>query len=148
MRRSTLSAIRVRARRGGTIARAAGFTLLELLIVISIIMVLLGLAIPQYQRSVVRAREARLTNDLRVMREAIENYTLDRQAAPQSLEDLTNPQTQYLRAIPVDPFTNLKDWHAEFGDVILSPEQTNTGLVDVHSSSTAKALDGTPYNQW
>lgn len=147
MQGNTLSAARDAARRKGGIA-AAGFTLLELLIVISIILVLLGMAAPRYDYAVKRAKEAKLKTDLRVMREAIESYTLDRQSAPQSLEDLTSPQTQYLRSVPPDPITGLKDWHADFGDVVLSPEQSNSGIVDVHSSAKGNALDGSPYSEW
>jgi general secretion pathway protein G len=126
----------------------AGFTLIELMIVISIIFILLGMAAARYDRSVRHAREAALKTDLQVMRQAIDNYTLDKEAAPQSLEDLTNSQGPYLREIPVDPITNAKDWHVDFGDTVLSPDQTNTGIVDVHSSSSDTSMDGTPYNTW
>lgn len=140
-------AIRI-ANRKNPLLHAAGFTLLEMMIVIGIIAVLVGMAAIRYDHAIKRANEARLKNDLKVMREAIESYTLDRQAAPQSLEDLTNPQTQYLREVPTDPITHQKDWHADFGDVVLSPDQTNTGIVDVHSSSDALSSNGTAYNTW
>jgi general secretion pathway protein G len=136
-----------RTRRGGF--AAAGFTLIELMIVISIIFILLGMAAARYDRSVHHAREAALKTDLQVMRQAIDNYTLDKEAAPQSLEDLTNAQAPYLREIPVDPMTGTKDWHVDFGDTVLSPDQTNSGIVDVHSSSTEiSSIDNTPYNTW
>jgi general secretion pathway protein G len=128
--------------------RSAGFTLIELMIVITIIFILLGMAAARYDRSVHRAREATLKTDLQVMRQAIDNYTLDKETAPQSLEDLTSPPTPYLREIPVDPMTGQKDWRADFGDSVLSPDQTNTGIVDVHSNSNSTASDGTPYNTW
>lgn len=125
------------------------FTLLELMIVISIIMILIGIAAGLYQRSVAKAREAVLKDDLKVMRDAIDRYTTDKEAAPQALEDLVNPQSQYLREIPVDPMTNAKDWHTEFGDTVMSPDQTTTGIVDVHSSSDkVSPFDGTPYSSW
>jgi len=128
---------------------AKGFTLIELMIVIAIIMVLLGIAAGMYQRSVVKAREAVLKSDLKVMREAIDHYTLDKEAAPQSLEDLTNPQSQYLRQIPKDPITDATDWHVDFGDTVMSPDQSATGIVDVHSNSDkVSPIDGTPYNTW
>jgi general secretion pathway protein G len=131
------------------IALAAGFTLIELMIVITIIFILIGIAAARYDRSVQRAREATLKTDLTVMRQAIDNYTLDKETAPQSLEDLVNPQAPYLREVPVDPMTRAKDWHLDYGDLVLSPDQTNNGIVDVHSSSPmTSTTDGTPYNAW
>jgi general secretion pathway protein G len=134
---------RVRAR-----ARARGFTLIELMIVITIIFILLGMAAARYDQSVHHAREAALKTDLQVMRQAIDNYTLDKEAGPQSLEDLTNSQAPYLREVPTDPMTHAKDWHLDFGDTVMSPDQTTSGIVDVHSNSSATAGDGTPYNAW
>jgi general secretion pathway protein G len=126
-----------------------GFTLIELMIVVSIIMILIGIAAGMYQRSVQRAKEATLRSDLSVMRQAIDHYTLDKEAAPQALEDLVNPQSQYLREIPTDPMTNAKNWRVEFGDTVMSPDQSATGIVDVHSNSDkVSAFDGTPYNTW
>jgi general secretion pathway protein G len=124
-----------------------GFTLIELMIVISIIMILIGIAAVQYQKSVQRAREATLKQDLQAMRQSIDNYTLDKQAAPQSLDDLV--QAGYLRMVPKDPMTSVADWDLQFDSVVLSPEQSGTGLVDVHShSGTTSPFEGTPYNQW
>jgi len=126
-----------------------GFTLIELMIVVSIIMILIGIAAGMYQRSVVKAREAVLKSDLKIMREAIDHYTLDKETAPQTLEDLTNPQSQYLRDIPTDPMTNAKDWHTDFGDTVMSPDQSATGIIDVHSNSDKTSpVDGTAYNTW
>jgi general secretion pathway protein G len=142
----------VRAKGGSPTSRRAkkrGFTLIELMIVIAIIMILIGIAAGMYQRSVHRAREATLRSDLTVMRQAIDHYTLDKEAAPQSLEDLVNPQSQYLREIPTDPITNAKDWHVDVGDTVMSPDQSTTGIVDVHSNSDkVSPFDGTPYNTW
>jgi general secretion pathway protein G len=133
----------------GRMALVAGFTLIELMIVITIIFILIGIAAARYDRSVQRAREATLKTDLTVMRQAIDNYTLDKEAAPQSLEDLVNPQAPYLREVPVDPMTRAKDWHLDYGDLVLSPDQTNNGIVDVHSSSPmTSTTDGTLYNTW
>jgi general secretion pathway protein G len=116
---------------------------------VSIIMILIGIAAGMYQRSVVRAKEATLRSDLSVMRQAIDHYTMDKEAAPQALEDLVNPQSQYLREIPTDPITNAKDWRTDFGDTVLSPDQSATGIVDVHSNSNkVSPFDGTPYNTW
>lgn len=126
---------------------AAGFTLIELMIVIMIIMILVGIAAVEYQRSVQRAREATLRQDLSAMRQSIDNYTLDKQAAPQSLDDLA--QAGYLRKVPVDPMTGAADWVAQYDSVVLSPEQSSTGMVDIHSnSSRVSPFENTPYNEW
>jgi general secretion pathway protein G len=124
-----------------------GFTLIELMIVITIIFILLGLAAGRYDRSVVRAREATLRQDLQVMRQAIDNYTLDKQAAPQSIDSLK--EAGYLRTVPIDPMTQATDWQPQFDEVVLSPDQTGTGMVDVHSNSDKTSpFDGTPYKDW
>jgi general secretion pathway protein G len=126
---------------------AAGFTLLELMIVLTIIMILLTMAAGRYDRSVQRAREATLKQDLFVMRQAIQQYTLDKLAAPTSLDDLV--QSKYLSAIPKDPITNKPDWHTESEDVLLSPEQTTTGITDVHSASNVTSpFENTAYDTW
>jgi general secretion pathway protein G len=125
----------------------AGFTLIELMIVITIILILIGMAAQRYGLTIEHSREAVLKHDLQVMREAIDNYTLDKQAAPQSLDDLQ--QAGYLRNIPVDPITRAKDWVPQFDNVVMSPDQVTTGIVDVHSSSgRTSPFDGTPYNTW
>jgi general secretion pathway protein G len=135
-------------KRSGTGA-VRGFTLIELMIVVAIIMILIGIAAGMYTRSVHKAREATLRSDLSVMRQAIDHYTLDKEAAPQALEDLVNPQSQYLREIPTDPMTNAKDWHVDFGDTVMSPDQTTTGIVDVHSNSDKiSPFDESHYNTW
>ncbi len=127
---------------------SAGFTLLEMMIVIAIIFILVGIAAARYDRSVLRAKEAALKSDLKAMRDAIENYTLDKQAPPQSLDDLVSGQFKYLREIPTDPITRRKDWVPAFEDVVLASDQSTTGLTDVHSASEAVSSDGTPYNTW
>jgi len=125
----------------------SGFTLIELMIVIAIIFILLGLAAGRYDMTIQRSREAVLKHDLQVMREAIDNFTLDKQAAPQSLDDLQ--QAGYLREVPVDPITQAKDWDPAFDNIVLSPEQVTTGMVDVHSHSSLNSrFDGTAYNTW
>jgi len=124
-----------------------GFTLIELMIVITIIIILIGMAAQRYERSIQRAREATLKQDLTVMRQSIDNYTLDKQAAPQSLDDLA--QAGYLRVVPRDPITNATDWVPQYESIVISPEQTTTGMTDVHSNSDkVSPFDGTPYNQW
>jgi general secretion pathway protein G len=128
-------------------ARRLGFTLIELMIVITIIFILIGIAAGRYDRSVIRAREATLKQDLQVMRQAIDNYTLDKQSAPQSIEALQ--EAGYLRAVPTDPMTQAKDWQPQFDEVVLSPDQTGTGMVDVHSNSERTSpFDNTPYKEW
>lgn len=123
-----------------------GFTLIEMLIVISIIFILMGMAAGMYSRSIQHAREAVLKKDLQTMREAIDNYTLDKQQAPQSLQDLVDGH--YLRQVPIDPVTHIDDWVPHFGDTVMSPDQTGTGIDDVHSGSEQISSDGTPYNTW
>ena len=94
-----------------------------------------------------RDREATLKKDLRMMRDAIDNYTLDKKQAPQSLQELVDGR--HVREIPTDPFTRKKDWVAQFDAVVLSPNQTTTGIVDVHSNSPKTSpSDGTPYSEW
>ena len=127
--------------------RSAGFTLIELMIVIMIILILAGIAAGRYEKSVLRAKEATLKQDLFVMRQAIQQYTLDKQAAPASLDDLV--QAQYISGIPTDPITRNKNWHLDFEDVLLSPEQTTSGLTDVHSSSEdTSPFENTAYSSW
>ena len=127
---------------------ADGFTLLEMMVVITIILILLSLATGRYQQSIIRAKEASLKQDLAVMRKAIDQYTLDKLSAPQSLDDLVG--AGYLREVPVDPFTGKKDWQVDFEtDVLYSPEQTSTGVSNVHSSSDKiSPFEGTAYNSW
>jgi len=141
---SRIEGVSQRKRRNGVVE--PGFTLIELMIVISIIAILVGIAALKYDKVVQRSKEAVLKTDLRTMRDAIDNYTLDKQAAPQSVEDLQ--QAGYLREVPLDPMTQARDWVPQFDSVVLSPEQTSTGMTNVHSNSNQKASDGTPYNEW
>jgi general secretion pathway protein G len=135
------------ARRRRGIAGAGGFTLVELLIVMTVIAILMGLAIPRYQASIKSAREATLHEDLQVMRQAIDAYTMDKQKAPQSLDDLV--QAGYLRNVPVDPMTRKNDtWIPDTDDTLQSPDQTEPGITDVHSGSKEAANDGTQYSAW
>jgi general secretion pathway protein G len=146
----SLSQIRWAARRSvksTSWRRENGFTLIELMIVIAIILILIGMAALNYQKTVIRSKEAVLRTDLRTMRDAIDNFTLDKQAAPQSLDDLQ--QAGYLRSVPIDPMTHAKDWVPQFDSVVLSPDQSSTGMVDVHSNSNQTSpFEGTPYSEW
>jgi general secretion pathway protein G len=126
--------------------KSRGFTLIELLIVISIILILVGIAAGSYQRTIVRSRETVLKQDLVEMRKAIDNYTMDKQAAPQSLDDLV---PDYLRILPEDPITHAKDWVPDVESVVLSPDQAGTGITNVHSASDKLSpFEGTAYNTW
>src|SRR5882724_11916746 len=123
-----------------------GFTLIELMIVISIMLILIAIAVPAYQQSVVRSREAVLRHDLFTLRSLIQQYTLDKQKAPQALDDLVS--AGYLKQIPKDPTTSAADWTPDQDDSISSPDQQDPGINDVHSASTRAALDGTAYSTW
>ena len=125
----------------------SGFTLVELMIVMAIIGVLAVIAIPSYMSALRRAREAVLKEDLHVMRAAIDSYTMDKQKAPQSLDDLI--QEGYLKVIPEDPVTHSNStWVTDSSDALHSLDQTDPGVDDVHSGSTENGSDGQPYNTW
>ncbi len=124
-----------------------GFTLIELMVVISIILILISVAVPMYQQSITRARESALRQDLYAMRQAIDQYTLDKEKAPQSLDDLV--QSGYLKIIPRDPFTNSTDtWQTVQEDVMLAVDQTQPGITDIHSGANGNGSDGTAYSSW
>ena len=123
-----------------------GFTLVELMIVMSIIVILLGIAIPNYRNSIVRARESVLKDDLFTMRSVIDQYTLDKQKAPQSLDDLVS--AGYLKSIPKDPMTNTTEWQVTQEDSLMAVDQQEPGIVDVHSTSDTRSSEGTPYSSW
>ena len=125
---------------------ASGFTLLEMMIVISIIIILMAIAIPNYNRTVIQSRESVLRSNLSTLRSVISQYTLDKQKAPQSLDDLV--QAGYLRQIPVDPMTKETNWEVVQEDVMMAVDQQEPGITDVKSASSGTASDGTAYNTW
>ena len=127
--------------------RSFGFTLIELLIVMSIILILVSIAIPLYQKSIVRAKESVLRNNLFTLRTVIDEYTYDKQKAPQTLQDLV--QEGYLKQVPKDPITDSNSsWRTVMEDAVQSVNQTEPGIFDVHSGSDKMGLDGTPYSDW
>ena len=134
--------------RGNTPSRASGFTLIELMIVMVIIGILLAIAVPAYTTNIKHAREATLREDLRTMRSAIDSYTVDKQKAPQQLDDLV--QSGYLKVMPTDPFTHRADtWMPVTSDTLSTVDQTDQGGIDdVHSGSQEVGTDGTSYNTW
>jgi len=123
-----------------------GFTLLELMIVISIMMILMAVAVPMYNQAIVQARESVLRSNLATIRSVISQYTLDKQKAPQSLDDLVTGG--YLRQIPVDPMTRQTNWEVVQEDVLMAVDQQEPGITDVHSASNGTASDGTAYSTW
>ena len=124
-----------------------GFTLVELMIVMTIVTILVSIAVPLYQRSILRAKESVLKNNLFTMRTVIDEYTLDKQKAPQTLQDLITEG--YLRQIPMDPITGSGEtWRVIMEDATASVDQTEPGIFDVRSGSDLVSLDGTPYAEW
>jgi general secretion pathway protein G len=126
---------------------SAGFTLIEIMIVMAIVTILVSIAVPLYQKSILRAKESVLRNNLFTLRTVIDEYTYDKQKAPQSLEDLV--REGYLRQIPVDPITaSNTSWKLIMEEAMASVNQTEPGIFDVRSGSDKTSLEGTPYSEW
>ena len=127
--------------------RRFGFTFLELMIVMAVIAVMIAVALPIYTRSIQRAKESVLKNNLFTLRTVIDEYTYDKQKAPQTLQDLVSDG--YLRQVPVDPMTRSADtWKIIQEDATNTVNQTEPGIFDVRSGSEATSLEGTPYSEW
>ena len=127
--------------------RAAGFTFVELMVVIAIIVIIISMAIPIYNKTIIRSKESVLKNNLFTLRTVIDNYTYDKQKAPQSLQDLVSDG--YLREVPIDPMTGSNTtWHTVMEDASQSVNQTEPGIFDVKSGSDKTSLDGTAYSDW
>ena len=124
-----------------------GFTLIELMIVMAIVGIMLSMAVPLYQKSIIRSKESVLKQNLFTMRTVIDEYTYDKQKAPQSLDDLVSEG--YLRSIPVDPITGRQDtWRIIMEDATNSTNQSEPGIFDIRSGAETKSLEGTPYSDW
>jgi general secretion pathway protein G len=127
--------------------RAGGFSLLEIMVVITVILIIATISQPFYMTGIERTREAVLRDDLYTLRFLIDRYTLDNRRAPASLEELV--KKGYLGRVPTDPFTGSNEtWQVEKEDEPISPGDETLGIVDVHSGSDAPSLDGTPYSSW
>ncbi len=127
--------------------RDRGFTLIELMIVISMILILVSISIPAYNQSILRAKESVLRQDLFQLRSLISQYTLDKQKAPQALDDLI--QAGYMKQMPIDPMTGSNStWTVDQEDTVMSVDQQDPGISDVHSGAEGTATDGTAYSSW
>jgi len=135
-----------RRRFGFTLVEMMTFTLVELMIVMAIIAVVMSVAIPIYSRSITRAKESVLKNNLFTMRTVIHKYTYDKQKATKTLNDLVSDG--YMRQIPMDPITGTADWRIIMEDASNTVNQSEPGIFDVRSSSDKTSLEGTPYSEW
>jgi general secretion pathway protein G len=131
---------------GNRRARMRGFTFVELMVVITIIVILVTMAIPIYSNTIKRSKESVLKQNLFTLRTVIDNYTYDKQKAPQALQDLV--REGYLRDVPIDPLTGSNNWRTIMEDAAQSVNQSEPGIYDVRSSSDKNSLDGTPYSEW
>jgi general secretion pathway protein G len=124
-----------------------GFTFVELMVVITIIGILVTMAIPVYQKAIIRTKESVLKNNLFTLRTCIDNYTYDKEKAPQSLQDLVTDG--YLREVPADPMVgNNTSWQTVPEEASQALNQSEPGIFDIRSGSDKTSLDGTPYKDW
>jgi general secretion pathway protein G len=122
-----------------------GFTLFELVIVITILLILAGISVPMYQTFMKTARDTALKDTLFKMRDAIDKYTVDKEEAPQSLEDLV--MSNYLRAVPIDPITRQQDWEVELEEEPANPNGRR-GIKNIYSAASGNAVNGTAYRDF
>jgi general secretion pathway protein G len=140
-------ALRTTSGRGARTARSGGFTFVELMVVITIIVALITMAIPIYNKTIIRAKESVLRQNLTTMRLVIDNYTYDKMKAPQSLQDLVSEG--YLRDVPLDPMTSSnQSWKTIMEDPGQAVDQSQPGIWDVRSTSEKTSLEGTTYSEW
>jgi general secretion pathway protein G len=128
-----------------SVSGSTGFTLLELMIVITVIIILAAIVLPQYQKTILATREAVLREDLFKMRTLLDQYAADKQKLPQSLDDLVSGG--YMRELPKDPVTGQADWTTVTGEDPNSPDGEQ-GVIDLHSASADTSSEGTPYSEW
>src|SRR5688572_27421685 len=127
--------------------RRRGFTLLELMIVLTIIAILVGIAIPIYRTMIMQSREKTLKVNLHSLRSVVDQYTADTKKAPQTLQEIVD--AGYFRELPLDPMTGSHDtWETEYDTSVSSPDQTETGITNVRSGASGISSEGTPYNTW
>ncbi|MGE0392822.1 MAG: type IV pilin protein [Vicinamibacterales bacterium] len=125
----------------------AGFTLIELMVVMAIIVILAGIGVASYTNSITRSKEAVLKEDLYRMRDALDQFFADKGKYPSGLDELV--QDKYLRAIPVDPFTQSADtWQTEMSEPDPSNPSDSVGINNVKSGAEGTSLDGTKYAEW
>ena len=128
-------------------SKVRGFTLIEMMLVVSIILILSAISIQRYEQSMRRTREASLRSNLFTLRTAIQQFAFEKQRAPESLDELVS--AGYLGEIPLDPITNSRStWVVTEEDVMRSADPNRPGIIDVHSGSEVTALDGAPYSSW
>lgn len=133
-------------RRSKVGTRHDGFTILELTVVILLIMVLLAIAVPMYNQSIIRTREATLRENLHTLNKLIDQYSLDKKKAPQSLEDLV--QAGYLKVVPNDITGKNDTWKTDPEDPQNAMDPNQPGIVGVHSGSDAISTEGAAYSSW
>jgi len=131
----------------GSGRRLAGMTLVELMIVLTIIITVVSVAVPLYSKAITRSKEAVLKQNLFTLRTLIDEYTFDKEKAPQSLQDLVTEG--YLRELPLDPITKKRDtWKVEIEDALRSVDQKEPGIINVKSGADGTSLDGSKYGEW
>jgi general secretion pathway protein G len=132
--------------RSGSGRLKRGFTLIEMMIVMAIIVILIAVAVPFYQKAITRAKESVLHNNLMAMRNAIDEYSFDKQKAPQSLQDLV--KDGYLHDVPKDPIAQTNDWKIIMEDAGQAVNSAEPGIFDIRSTSGKISADGTHYSDW